>query len=366
MNASLDGAWNDPDAHQLADRVIALDAVVKLRLAASHFVATGTPFLMAVGFRKPHLPFRFPAPYLFDPSIHLRRLEDYDVASHRILDASVPAIAHCDKDPQADPYVAIDNRTAREWRLHYDAAVSWMDHQVGVVLDELDLLGRSSDTLVVFHADHGWSLGEHGEWQKFSNFEHGVRVPLIIRAPWIPQSVGARSSVLAELVDIFPTMAELAGIPLPDAEKEPLDGVSLASVLRAPTDATAATQLKPWALSMYPRCPVNASEPWRKNDCLFVDRSLFAAVGYTLRTADWRFTEWTAWDGIMLAPDHSPEGLIGVELYSHGPGSNGLTYSFNSFENVNQASSHPDVVTHMRALLHAAIANQTRISSLQQ
>eukprot|EP00966_Prymnesium_polylepis_P034623 805140-Prymnesium_polylepis.1 len=95
-------------------------------------------------------------------------------------------------------------------------------------------------TLVVLHADHGWSLGEHGEWQKFSNFEHGVRVPLIIRAPWLWQSVGTRTSVLAELVDVFPTMAELVGAPL-DAE-------TAASTLMAPASlrCCARRTTRPW------------------------------------------------------------------------------------------------------------------------
>ena len=78
--------------------------------------------------------------------------------------------------------------------------------QVGRVLNELEALGLKDDTLVVLHADHGWSLGEHGQWQKFSNFEHGVRVPLIMRAPWLPQSAGTRTNALAELVDVFPTV----------------------------------------------------------------------------------------------------------------------------------------------------------------
>ena len=155
----------DPKAHQLADRVISSDAIVKLRLAVSNTASTGQPFFLAAGFRKPHLAFRFPAPFLEK----LPKLADIALAEHPTLDPSVPAIAHCDNPPQPDPYAAPDPTTARTWRLHYYAAIAWMDSQVGRVLDELEALGHTDDTLVVFHADHGWSLGEHGEWQKVTS-----------------------------------------------------------------------------------------------------------------------------------------------------------------------------------------------------
>merc|ERR1712159_105905 len=105
-----------------------------------------------------------------------------------------------------------------------------MDHQIGRVLSALEDAGLANDTLVVLHSDHGWSLGEHGQWQKFTNWEVGVRVPLIIRAPWLPGSQGKRSSSLAQLVDIYKTQADLAGITVP--ENEDIDGVSLGPVLR--------------------------------------------------------------------------------------------------------------------------------------
>ena len=115
-------------AKQLADRVISSDAVVKLRLAAYNLRQTGQPFFMAVGFRKPHLAFRFPAPWLNS----LPPKADIAVAAHPTLDSSVPSIAHADKGPQATPYMAVANETAREWRLHYYAAIAWVDSQVGL------------------------------------------------------------------------------------------------------------------------------------------------------------------------------------------------------------------------------------------
>jgi len=175
------------------------------------------------------------------------------------------------------------------------------------VTDELDTLGHTADTLVVLHSDHGWSLGEHGEWQKFSNFEHGVRVPLIIRAPWLAQSAGTRSRALAELIDVLPTMAGLIGVPLPAGEV--FDGKSLAPLLSNPTSVALADSIKPFAMSQYMRCPRNASVLWKNNYCLFTDRVNLPYMGYTIRTRKHRYTEWIKWYGSALRPDHTtPRG----------------------------------------------------------
>lgn len=151
--------------------------------------------------------FRFPAPWLDK----FPDLDAIPIAKHPTMDPSVPPIAHHDAAPQLDPYVPVTPHIAKQWRLYYMATIAWMDSQLGRVLDELEALQHQDDTLVVLHADHGWSLGEHGDWQKFTNWELGARVPLIIRAPWIEASVGKRSAVLAELVDVFPTVSDLSG-----------------------------------------------------------------------------------------------------------------------------------------------------------
>jgi len=332
--------------------------VLKLRLAAWNRAQTGQPYLMAVGLRKPHLAFRFPRPWLGE----LPPENETAVAAHDTLDSSQPPICHGDHPPGKTPTQNAPVAVQQKWRNHYYGAIAWMDSQVGRVLDELQALGQANDTLVLLHSDHGWSLGEHGEWQKFSNFEHGTRVPLIVRCPWLPQSHGKRTSVLAELIDVFPTMAELLGVPLPAGEH--LDGKSLAPVLEDPANSALADTLKPFAMSQYMRCPQNASTPWKDNACLFTDRVLLPYMGYTIRTREYRFTEWTKWDGSSLAPDHSPAGLVAVELYSHEDV--GIDYSFDAFENVNEATDKPEVVTEMRALLHAAIANETRVASLRK
>ena len=201
INATLEGDVLDGTG-PLCDRTIADDAATKLRLAAQARATTGRPFFLAVGFRKPHMPWRFPAPYadLYPPP------EQIPLATHPTLHASVPPIAHHTPDLQyqqgGDPYHAMNATLAQHDRLYYYAAVSWVDSRLGAVLQQLDDLGLKNDTLVVVHADHGWNLGEHGQWQKFTNWETGVRVPLMVRAPWLPGSAGRRSDTLAELVKV--------------------------------------------------------------------------------------------------------------------------------------------------------------------
>jgi len=139
----------------------------------------------------------------------------------------------------------------------------------------------ANETLVIVHADHGWSLGEHREWEKFTNWEHGTRVPLSVMAPWAAGSAGTVVSDVVQLVDVFPTMAELAGVPAPASYG--LDGASL-----APYVVGSGGNGSQWALSVYPRCPAhlaNASQWWRDNDCMQVERSALAFLGASLRTS---------------------------------------------------------------------------------
>src|SRR5690606_11889001 len=101
---------------------------------------------------------------------------------------TVPPIAFHETGLSVNPYTPMADNMAATYRRDYYAAISWTDYNIGRVLTELDSLNLTNDTLVVFHSDHGWSLGEHGEWEKFTNWEHGTRVPLIVRAPWLAQS----------------------------------------------------------------------------------------------------------------------------------------------------------------------------------
>lgn len=314
-----------------------------------------------MGFRKPHAIWRFPAPCLdFYPSF---KGNQTDLALHNTLDPSVPPIAISSADFQKDPHTPMLDGTARSNRVAYYAAVSWMDHQVGVVMDKLEQLGLSESTVVALHSDHGWNLGEHGQWQKFTNWETGVRVPLIVRDPFLPLSHGKQSTVLAELVDLFPTLAELAGVSLEPAET--IDGTSLAPALRDPS--LTMLPLRDWALSQCPRCPAKGAKPedyYEDNMCEFVERSKIPFMGYSLRVDTWRYTEWATWNGTSLRPIWSE--LVGVEMHMHDAGNTSLSCNmrtnacFGHFENKNLAKdpAYAKEAAALSAKLHAVVASQ--------
>lgn len=186
-----------------------------------------TPFFLAVGFIKPHLPFGAPAKYL----------ECYS-------EAEFPVIPHPDKpesrttwhssrefmkynrlnlDPNTSPAFAL------EVRRHYAACVSYADEQVGILLAKLEELDLDKNTIVILWGDHGWHLGEHAVWGKHTLFEESLRSPLIIRTPDTPQP-GMMTEGIVETVDLYPTLCELAQLPIPDF----LNGTSLTPLISNP------------------------------------------------------------------------------------------------------------------------------------
>ncbi|TWT35370.1 Arylsulfatase [Posidoniimonas corsicana] len=240
------------------------------------------PFFLAVGFRKPHLPFSVPASYwqLYDQHA-------IPLAPNRFLPDGAPRFSLADKNElwkySGVPDVSdLPEYYARQLKHGYYAAISYMDAQLGRVLTELDALGLRETTIVVLWGDHGWKLGEHSRWCKHSNFEDDARAPLLIATPGLT-SGGGHTDALVEFVDIYPTLAELAGIPKPDH----LEGISLKPLLECPTMAWKAA-----AFSQYPRT---------------VSRQRL--MGYSMRTDRYRFTRWVARD--------DPSAVIAVELYDH-------------------------------------------------
>ncbi|MDB5336010.1 MAG: betC 5 [Planctomycetaceae bacterium] len=181
------------------------------------------PFFLGVGFFRPHTPYVAPKKYfdLYKPDeIKLAELSADDQTR-----TPAPAYASAKKE-QENLTVALRQEAIQA----YWASISFMDAQVGLVLDGLDRSGLTDKTLIVFSSDHGYHLSDHGLWQKMSLFERSSRVPLIIAGPGI-KAAGKTSTSLAELVDIYPTLADLAGLPTPDY----LEGKSLKPVLNDPT-----------------------------------------------------------------------------------------------------------------------------------
>jgi iduronate 2-sulfatase len=265
-------AWEDPDVadNALADGMLADKAIETMRQVKDK------TFFLAVGFFKPHLPFVAPEKYF-----ELYPAASIKLAANPFPPKNVPEIAmHNSAELRAYsdmPAVGpVNDAKALELVRAYHAATSFTDAQIGRVLDELDRLGLRQNTIVVLWGDHGWHLGEHGMWCKHSNFEVAARVPMIISAP-NQKTAGRTTAALSEFVDIYPTLCELAGLPLPQG----LEGTSLVPVLNDPG--------RPWktaAFSQYPRGKV---------------------MGHSIRTDRYRYTEWAE-------PDKEP---VGLELYDH-------------------------------------------------
>jgi iduronate 2-sulfatase len=230
-------------------------------------------FFLAVGFWKPHAPFNAPKKYW----------DLYDRAKLPPLDprrpAGAPEIAfHDSREILGQPgpqRITPTPELIAEMRHGYFANISYMDAQLGKVLDALDRSGVADRTIIVFTGDHGYHTGEHSLWGKTSTFEYDARVPLLLAVPGSAHA-GKRTRSFAELIDLFPTLAELCGLPRPEG----LDGTSLVPVLRNPTVA-----VKPAAFTQHPRPAYFDREPDR----------MPKAMGCSVRTALVRYTEWRDW-----------------------------------------------------------------------
>lgn len=190
---------------------------------------TDKPWFFAVGFFKPHLPFAAPKQYFdafpdgvpdLEPEVAIKR--DGPSSWHSSVEFR-KNYGHAGRDPENDPDYA------RELRVAYAASTSYVDAQVGRVLAALDQADLSKNTIVVIWSDHGFLLGEHAIWGKHCLYEQSLRSPLIIRKPGM-SAAGVVSDSIVETVDVLPTLADLAGIAMPDA----LDGKSLVPQLEHP------------------------------------------------------------------------------------------------------------------------------------
>jgi iduronate 2-sulfatase len=248
--------------------------------------SSGKPFFLAVGFFKPHLPFNAPKRYwdLYDPASfelnddgqRVKGVSEHAHHSHRELGGY--------RDLPKDEHV--DAATTRWLRHGYHACVSYTDSQIGKLLAALDQLGLTQNTIVVLWGDHGWSLGEKDRWCKGTNFERDTRVPLLVRVPGLSEP-GAAAAGLVELVDVFPTLAELASLPAPQG----LDGRSLVPMLADPQSPGRAAVLSQFA------------RPFSSNAPKF--------MGYSLRTMTHRYTRWIDWQSLET---------VAEELYDYTTG----------------------------------------------
>jgi arylsulfatase A-like enzyme len=227
------------DDSELPDGATAEEAVKRL----ATLKAKGQPFFLAVGFLKPHLPFVAPKKYwdLYDPnSIPLPAID-------HLPEGAPPYVGHTNGEihnypgvPKEDPIPA---DFAKNLRHGYYACISYMDAQVGKVLDALEKEGLADNTIIVLWGDHGWQLGDHGLWHKHTNFELATRAPLLISVPG-SKTAGQKCSATVEFVDMYPTLAELCGLPNPTG----LSGRSLKAFINNPSAPSTKV-----AISQYPK-----------------------------------------------------------------------------------------------------------------
>jgi uncharacterized sulfatase len=254
------------------------------------------PFFIGAGFYRPHCPFIAPRKY-FD----LYPLEKIPAPSSSAAETPVPEAAWF----TVPPHWGISEQAQRESIRAYFASITFLDANVGRVLDALDRLGLADNTIIVFMSDHGYQLGEQGQWMKQTLFERSARTPLVIAGAGVAAR-GRSTSRIVQFLDLYPTLAELARVQAPPG----LHGRSLAPLLKNPQaswDQPAVTQVRRGA---------------GEN----------AFMGYSVRTDRWRYTEWD-------------EGKRGVELYNEADDPRELR----------NLAAHPaqrERVAEMRALLH--------------
>jgi iduronate 2-sulfatase len=250
----------------VSDDVYSDGAVTKAAVARlKNYADNEKPFFLAVGFTKPHLPFNAPGKYwdLYDRS-KIKVPSRDKMINGLPYDGSTWGELKNYSDISKKTKVLDDAKT-RELIHGYRAAVSFMDAQVGRLIKTLDETGLAKNTIIVLWGDHGYYLGDYGEWCKHTTYEVAAKVPLIIAAPG--QKKGQRTKALTELVDLFPTLCELGGLPVP----QNLHGVSLKPVLGKPDI--------PWkkgAFSQYYKGKPGVGR----------------VLGTSLRTDRYRYTEW--------------------------------------------------------------------------
>ncbi len=255
--------------------------------ALTSLAEDGEPFFLAVGFRKPHLPFCAPKRYwdLYDcNAIPLPSREKHPDGAPLWAPRSWRELEGYTDIPDDGQ---LDLAKVRDLRHGYYACVSYVDALVGRLIERLRKLGLSDETVVCLWGDHGFHLGEQGIWAKANNYEWSTRVPLVISVPGMnskPQSCSA----LVELVDVYPTLAEVCGLPAPVG----LEGVSMARLLRQPR--------LPWkfaAFSQFPRAYQKHRHEGEGD-----------MMGNAIRTRRYRYVEWRR---------NTDNRILGRELYDH-------------------------------------------------
>jgi iduronate 2-sulfatase len=269
------------------DGLYANEAVKKLKKLAKK----KQPFFYAIGFSRPHLPFNAPKKYwdLYDiNTIEVEKFQELVPNTPSFLYHNFGELrAYNDIDNSYNNTKLIPEEKQRELIHGYMACVSFVDAQLGKILDAIEDNNLSKNTIIVVWGDHGYHLGDHTMWNKHSNFEQATRIPLMFAGPSISKNKKVNQPV--ELLDLFPTLFDLCDVEIPNQ----LDGISLKNLL----DNDENTDIdKDFALSQYPRHGNR--------------------MGYSIRTEKFRYTEWHK-NGYTTSKEYKNENIEFIELYDY-------------------------------------------------
>jgi len=254
------------------------------------------PFFLSVGYYRPHLPFNAPKKYwdMYDR-------EKIPLAENQFPPKDSPNYAiHGDaelrgySDSQDLPLPfekSWSDEKQRKIKHGYYASVSYTDAQIGRLLDELNRLGLAENTVIVLWGDNGWKLGEHNGWSKHTNYEIDTHIPMIISGAGVAAK-GKHSQALTEFVDIYPTLCEMAHLPVPSY----LQGTSVVPLLENPEKEWKSAAFSQYLLGRYRPSP-------------YVKKEM---MGYTMRTDRYRYVEWYDWN-----KDDTRGNLLSRELFDH-------------------------------------------------
>jgi len=318
----------------------------------------GKPFFLSVGFHKPHMPWVFPAEFLdFYPE------EDIHLPLNPYAPVGMPEVAwQMYGETMAFADIAALNLTSainttmpdaktREMRRAYYASTTYADYNVGRVMAHLEEVGLADSTIVAFWGDHGYQLGEHGQWDKHTNFDIATHAPVMIKVPGLTDG-GVVTRQVTEAVDIMPTLAELAlGEKIPGCPRDSsnvtlcTEGLSLAPLIQQPEKP-----VKQAALSVYPRedyypLPGVSYSP---SGCLYQA----CVMGYSILTYlaghEVRYTEWVGFGGPGNGWRPMWNVSHGTELYNH---TSDAEENWNVFEDADE-----EVLVELKAILHNKVA----------
>ncbi|SMD33849.1 Arylsulfatase A [Reichenbachiella faecimaris] len=294
------------------DGMVAVEAIKQLKNLASG----SKPFLLCVGFKKPHLPFVAPKKYW-----DMYKRENMPLAEFQKQASGTVQLSYHNSGelnsytdiPDAYGKNGLVNEDKQRELIHgYYACISYVDAQIGKVLDALEAQNLAKNTSIVLWGDHGWHLGDHGMWNKHSNFEQATRSPLIFASTTMQQ--GVQNDSPTEFVDIFPTLCDLTDLETPDY----LQGKSLKPILDGKEKS-----VKPFAISQYPRA---------KN------------MGYAMRNDRYRYVVWYK-DG----DTSSPSNILAKELYD---------YKKDPLETQNVVGSNKALADELQSQLDGFLVNQ--------